>query len=346
LSNRMVEMCDSPVQQETRYDRQLRLWGEHGQSALEASSVLFIGVNATTCEVAKNLILPGIGRLTLLDDETVRPRHLMSNFFLTQEDLDKSVSEAAFHWLSELNPSVKCSFDERNLDTLVEQNTEFFKRFSLVLVSRISLENLEKLKKLLFHENIPLFQVETFGMFGRIRVIMKEHAVFEEHPDSVLPDLRLDNPFPELTKYVESFDLDALDSASHKHVPYIVPLLRSILKWKTENSDKQLILDGKLGRENKNEIKKHFNSLRRFEDEENFDEGARAMNSTLNTTRVPPRLRDFLASAEFAAKSLTPSSTQFWILLKTLEKYLKHPESEGFLSGDVKENEKVLDLRC
>ena len=87
-------------------------------------------------------------------------------------------------------------------------------------------------------------------------------------------------------------------------------------------------------------------NFRRFEDEENFDEGARAMNSTLNTTRVPPRLRDFLASTEFAAKSLTPSSTQFWILLKTLEKYLKHPESEGFLSGDVKENEKVLDLRC
>ena len=28
----MVEICDSPVQQEVRYDRQLRLWGEHGQS--------------------------------------------------------------------------------------------------------------------------------------------------------------------------------------------------------------------------------------------------------------------------------------------------------------------------
>ena len=99
-------------------------------------------------------------------------------------------------------------------------------------------------------------------MFGRIRVMMKEHAVFEEHPDSVLPDLRLDRPFPELTKYVESFDLDSMDSASHKHVPYIVPLLRSISKWKTENPGKELILTGKTGRENKNEIKKYFNSLR------------------------------------------------------------------------------------
>ena len=47
----MVEMCDSPVHQETRYDRQLRLWGEHGQAALEGARVLCIGVNATTCEV-------------------------------------------------------------------------------------------------------------------------------------------------------------------------------------------------------------------------------------------------------------------------------------------------------
>ena len=75
--------------------------------------------------------------------------------------------------------------------------------------------------------------------------------------------------------------------------------------------------------------------FRRFEDEENFDEGAKAMNSTLTTTRVPPRIRDFLASSEFAAKSLTPSSTQFWILLKTLEKYLRHPDSEGLLRWDV-----------
>lgn len=31
----------------TRYDRQLRLWGDHGQAALEASHVCLINASAT-----------------------------------------------------------------------------------------------------------------------------------------------------------------------------------------------------------------------------------------------------------------------------------------------------------
>ena len=65
----MSEVCDSPVRREVRYDRQLRLWGEHGQTGLESANVLIIGVNATTAELAKNLVLPGIGAITLLDDK-------------------------------------------------------------------------------------------------------------------------------------------------------------------------------------------------------------------------------------------------------------------------------------
>jgi len=67
----MGEACDSPVHRDVRYDRQLRLWGEHGQFALERSSVLICGVNTLTCEVAKNLVLPGIEKIILLDNEPV-----------------------------------------------------------------------------------------------------------------------------------------------------------------------------------------------------------------------------------------------------------------------------------
>ena len=36
-----------------------RLWGEHGQSALEAARVCLINATATGTEILKNLILPG-----------------------------------------------------------------------------------------------------------------------------------------------------------------------------------------------------------------------------------------------------------------------------------------------
>merc|ERR1711917_61096 len=81
LTDLMGEVCDSPIQREVRYDRQLRLWGEHGQSALEKAEILVCGVNTTTCELTKNLILPGVGRVILADADTVTETDLLSNFF-------------------------------------------------------------------------------------------------------------------------------------------------------------------------------------------------------------------------------------------------------------------------
>ena len=93
-------------------------------------------------------------------------------------------------------------------------------------------------------------------MFGRIRLIIKEHAIFEAHPDFTLPDLRLDRPFPELIKYCESFNLDNLDSAQHKHVPYIVPLYKALSTWRAKNDQKMPDYKGK------KEIKAILNSMR------------------------------------------------------------------------------------
>jgi hypothetical protein len=42
-----------------RYDRQLRLWGEHGQQAMEDCSICLINGSATGTETLKNLVLPG-----------------------------------------------------------------------------------------------------------------------------------------------------------------------------------------------------------------------------------------------------------------------------------------------
>ena len=42
-----------------RYDRQLRLWGEHGQEAMEECSACLLNASACGSETLKNLVLPG-----------------------------------------------------------------------------------------------------------------------------------------------------------------------------------------------------------------------------------------------------------------------------------------------
>ena len=47
------------TEKEKKYDRQLRLWGNHGQKALSEASVCLLNVTPTGNEVLKNLVLPG-----------------------------------------------------------------------------------------------------------------------------------------------------------------------------------------------------------------------------------------------------------------------------------------------
>uniref|UniRef100_A0A8C3JFF4 THIF-type NAD/FAD binding fold domain-containing protein n=1 Tax=Calidris pygmaea TaxID=425635 RepID=A0A8C3JFF4_9CHAR len=65
---------------EQRYDRQLRLWGDHGQEALESAHVCVINATATGTEILKNLVLPGIGSFTIVDGNLVTGEDVGNKF--------------------------------------------------------------------------------------------------------------------------------------------------------------------------------------------------------------------------------------------------------------------------
>lgn len=104
-----VPVLQGPTSKERKYDRQLRLWGANGQQALEDAHVLFLPsatMHAAGVETLKNLILPGIGQFTIVDDQRVTEADLGVNFFLTEDDIEASRAESCVRWLNELNPDV------------------------------------------------------------------------------------------------------------------------------------------------------------------------------------------------------------------------------------------------
>eukprot|EP00951_Prasinocladus_malaysianus_P013472 scaffold101932_cov42-Prasinocladus_malaysianus.AAC.1 len=54
-----------------RYDRQIRIWGAHGQASLEASRVCLLNCGPTGSEILKNLVLGGIHSFTIVDPSKV-----------------------------------------------------------------------------------------------------------------------------------------------------------------------------------------------------------------------------------------------------------------------------------
>ncbi|CAE8654994.1 unnamed protein product, partial [Polarella glacialis] len=90
-----------------KYDRQLRLWGGHGQKALMEAKVCMLGSSACATETLKNLVLPGIGNFTVVDSAKVEAADFGQNFFLEESDLGKLRAESVCRWLLEMNPDVQ-----------------------------------------------------------------------------------------------------------------------------------------------------------------------------------------------------------------------------------------------
>lgn len=50
--------------------------------------MFLIGLDTLGVEVAKNLMLSGVKKITIYDKEKVNVKNLLGNFFLTENDLD------------------------------------------------------------------------------------------------------------------------------------------------------------------------------------------------------------------------------------------------------------------
>jgi amyloid beta precursor protein binding protein 1 len=68
---------------------------------------LVIGSSATSTSILKNLVLPGIGHYTILDNGKATAADIGSNFFLEEESLDKNRAEECVRLLSEMNDNVE-----------------------------------------------------------------------------------------------------------------------------------------------------------------------------------------------------------------------------------------------
>jgi amyloid beta precursor protein binding protein 1 len=121
----------------TKYDRQLRIWGELGQSALETASICLLNCGPTGSEALKNLVIGGIGSITIVDGSKVEIGDLGNNFMVDAKSVGQSRAKTVCGFLQELNDSVKANFVEENPDTLISTDPSFFSQFTLVIATQV-----------------------------------------------------------------------------------------------------------------------------------------------------------------------------------------------------------------
>ena len=92
-----------------RYSRQVVLpeVGEGGQARLTAASVAVVGAGGLGCAVLGYLAAAGVGRLTIVDHDSVEESNLHRQPLYRMSDLGKPKAEAARSALIALNPEVR-----------------------------------------------------------------------------------------------------------------------------------------------------------------------------------------------------------------------------------------------
>lgn len=58
-----------------------------------------------------------------------------------------------------------------------------------------------------------------------------QYTVIESHSENTV-SLRIDKPFPALVDFARSIDFEKLDAMEHRHVPFVVILVRVMEDWK------------------------------------------------------------------------------------------------------------------
>eukprot|EP00478_Filoreta_tenera_P005887 GABV01007312.1.p1 GENE.GABV01007312.1~~GABV01007312.1.p1 ORF type:complete len:123 (-),score=40.77 GABV01007312.1:11-379(-) len=99
------------------YDRQLRIFGMAAQQRLKQGKVLITGARGMAGEICKNLVLAGVGHVTILAHGKVKAADCGANFFLRPEDIDKPRGKMLVQRVKDLNPNVHVHWEDGSVSS-------------------------------------------------------------------------------------------------------------------------------------------------------------------------------------------------------------------------------------
>eukprot|EP00892_Ulva_mutabilis_P000800 jgi/Ulvmu1/10720/UM068_0005.1 len=325
-----------------RYDRQVRLWGVHGQARLESSKVCVMGAGPMCTEALKNLVLGGIASFTIIDDKKVTEDDLKNNFFFQPDQLGAGRAESACKLLRELNDQVKGSFSDAVVEEMLQTTPNFLQAYSLVIVEQMSRTTIKILEEHCHAQNTSLIVMACQGLFASIQISGPECCIIESKPDNIPSDLRVSKPWPELQSLADSIDLETCDDITHKHTPWALLLIKAVKAWRDQHGTEPSSAAER--RQFKELLRGWQHTIDGIPvEEENFTEAVRQAHTAWMQPTVPKHVLELFLDE--SCTHLTASSSSFWILVAALKSFTEN-EGDGALplEGSIPDMTATTDL--
>lgn len=165
-----------------RYARHLALEGWN-QNIIASSHVLIVGVGALGCEIAKNLTLVGVGKLTLIDMDTIETSNLSRQMLFTEKDRGRLKAEVALEKLSVLNPEIEIITYSKKFQ---EMPMSVFESADVFAGGLDSFKARFDLNRLAYELCTPYIDGAATGFKGNVQVIIPEGCSVAVEPTPCL----------------------------------------------------------------------------------------------------------------------------------------------------------------
>ncbi|MHA1143663.1 MAG: ThiF family adenylyltransferase [Candidatus Helarchaeota archaeon] len=152
------------------YQRHFMLKG-WAQELIKDSSVFMIGVGALGCEIAKNLALVGIGRMVLVDVDTIETSNLSRQMLFKPGDEGRPKAEVAAERLKELNPFLKV---ETYFKFLQEIPLSVYESCDVIIGGLDNIKARLDLNDICLRLKKPLIDSGTLGFEGHVQIVIPD----------------------------------------------------------------------------------------------------------------------------------------------------------------------------
>lgn len=172
---------------------------------MRSAKVLLINLGSVGTEITKNVVLSGLGSLTILDSHKVSEEDLSSQFFVGESDVGSYRLEAAKSRILDMNPRVQITLDTEDLESKPES---FYSDFDLVLGTQLNHDEMIRLNKITRHFGIPLYMAGCNGLFAYVFVDLIQFDAQEKKLRSAKPT--------DLGKASANTEIISVESQSHE----------------------------------------------------------------------------------------------------------------------------------
>ncbi|KAF8960670.1 hypothetical protein BDZ97DRAFT_1833068 [Flammula alnicola] len=147
--------------------------GSELHAQLANTSVLLVGAGGIGCELLKNIVLTGFGKITLLDLDTIDISNLNRQFLFKKKDVKQSKALVAAQTAAPFNPNVRIIPIHDNIKE-PQYDIQWFQKFDIVLNALDNLDARRHVNKMCMAAQVPLVESGTAGYLGQVQPLLKD----------------------------------------------------------------------------------------------------------------------------------------------------------------------------